>query len=144
MRALVYSTDYELAVVEVEPAAPGRDEVVVRVETAGLCGSDVHGVASRSPRRQPPLIMGHELVGEVVEAGDASAEPLVGELVAINPQVPCGRCRHCRSGRENVCAHRELIGATRPGGFAESVSVPARRPHRVGDADPAAAVLAEP
>src|SRR5262245_9187175 len=132
MRALVYSTDYELAVLDVAPSTPRPGEVLLRVESAGICGSDVHGVASRSPRRQPPLIMGHELVGEVVEAGDPAAEALLGELVAVNPQVPCARCPHCRSGRENVCAHRELVGGTRPGGFAEYVCVPTRCAHRVG------------
>src|SRR3954447_24967973 len=105
MQALLYLPSYELEECEGPRPSIGADEIVVRVEAAGICGSDVHGVASRSPRRAPPLIMGHELVGEVVEAGGPPGEALVGAIVAINPQVPCGRCRHCRSGRENVCAH---------------------------------------
>ncbi len=68
MQALLYLPSYELEVREVACPRPGDDEVVVRVEVAGICGSDLHGVASRSPRRTPPLIMGHELSGEVVAA----------------------------------------------------------------------------
>lgn len=131
MQALLYLPSYELELREVACPQPGGDEVVVRVEAAGICGSDLHGVASRSPRRSPPLIMGHELSGEVVAAGGPAGEALLGTRVAVNPQVPCGGCLACRSGRENVCARRELIGGTRSGGFAELVSVPVRCVHPV-------------
>src|SRR5262245_51149879 len=88
--------------------------------------------------------MGHELVGEVVDAS-AGSEQLVGRRVAVNPQVPCGRCLSCRSGSENVCQNRELVGGTRPGGFGELVAVPARCVHVVDEAlDAEVAVLAEP
>ncbi len=129
MRALVYTEGRTLEVLDVpvQPAASG--EVSLRVSAAGICGSDVHGVATRSPRRQPPLIMGHELTGQVVEVGSGVPEELIGTYVAVNPQVPCGVCSACRSGRENVCQDRELVGGTRPGGFGELVSVPARCLH---------------
>jgi L-iditol 2-dehydrogenase len=145
MQALVYLPSYELEVREVASPRPEADEVLVRVEAAGICGSDIHGVASRSPRRTPPLIMGHELTGEVVAAGSAHGEELLGARVAVNPQVPCGVCRSCRSGRENVCGYRELIGGTRPGGFAERVSVPLPCVHPLSTDLPAdVAVLCEP
>jgi threonine dehydrogenase-like Zn-dependent dehydrogenase len=145
MEALLYLPSYELEVREVPCPRPNGDEVLVRVEAAGICGSDLHGVASRSPRRTPPLIMGHELTGEVVAAGAPRGEPLIGTRVAVNPQVPCGDCRSCRSGRENVCARRELIGGTRSGGFAELVSVPLRCIHPVSQDVPAdLAVFCEP
>jgi threonine dehydrogenase-like Zn-dependent dehydrogenase len=125
MRALVYTEDRTLEVLDVpvQPIAAG--EVSLRVSAAGICGSDVHGVATRSPRRRPPLIMGHELTGEVVEVGEGVPGELIGNHVAVNPQVPCGACSACRSGCENVCQDRELVGGTRPGGFGELVSVPA-------------------
>jgi 2-desacetyl-2-hydroxyethyl bacteriochlorophyllide A dehydrogenase len=89
--------------------------------------------------------MGHELAGTVVDAGSEVGPSLVGRRVAVNPQVPCGVCLLCRSGRENVCADRELIGGTRAGGFAEHVSVPIRCVHELSDDLPIeAAVLAEP
>jgi L-iditol 2-dehydrogenase len=145
MRALLYTEDYRLEVADVDVPEPSHDEVLVRVEAAGICGSDVHGVASRSPRRTPPLIMGHELAGAVVAAGGDEGLPLVGRFAAVNPQVPCRSCRLCRSGRENVCPNRQLIGGTRPGGFAEYVAVPARCVHVMDDgADPLQAAFAEP
>lgn len=145
MQALLYLPSYELEVREVACPRPGGDEVVVRVEAAGICGSDLHGVASRSPRRTPPLIMGHELSGEVVAAGGPAGERLIGVRVAVNPQVPCGDCLACRSGRENVCARRDLIGGTRSGGFAELVSVPLRCVHPVSaDLASDVAVFCEP
>lgn len=145
MQALLYLPSYELEVREVPRPRPAADEVLVRVEAAGICGSDLHGVASRSPRRSPPLVMGHELCGEVVAAGGAAGEVLVGTRVAVNPQVPCGGCGSCRSGRENVCARRELIGGTRAGGFAELVTVPLRCIHPLSPAlGPDLAVFCEP
>jgi threonine dehydrogenase-like Zn-dependent dehydrogenase len=145
MQALLYMPSYELEVLEVPAPHPGVDEVVVRVEAAGICGSDLHGVASRSPRRAPPLIMGHELSGEVVAAGGPAGEPLIGIRIAVNPQVPCGDCLACRSGRENVCARRDLIGGTRSGGFAELVSVPLRCVHPFSASFPSdVAVFCEP
>ena len=144
MRALVYTLERTLDVLEVDAPSPGEREVLIRVERAGICGSDVQGVATRSPRRAPPLIMGHELVGQVVDAGSGS-EHLVGSRVAVNPQVPCGVCRSCRSGSENICQDRELVGGTRPGGFGELVAVPARCVHVVdAGLDAEVAVLAEP
>jgi 2-desacetyl-2-hydroxyethyl bacteriochlorophyllide A dehydrogenase len=144
MRALVYTAARTLDVMDVEMPAVGEGDVLVRVERAGICGSDVQGVATRSPRRTPPLIMGHELIGEVMSAPPEAGE-LVGRRVAVNPQVPCGLCSSCRSGHENICQHRELVGGTRPGGFGEFVSVPARCAHVIDDELAAdVAVLAEP
>lgn len=131
MQALLYLPSYELEVREVPRPRPRQDEVTVRVEAAGICGSDLHGVLSRSPRRLPPLIMGHELSGEVVAAGGAAGEGLLGARVAVNPQIPCADCPACRSGSENVCPRRDLIGGTRSGGFAEFVTVPVRCVHPV-------------
>jgi 2-desacetyl-2-hydroxyethyl bacteriochlorophyllide A dehydrogenase len=145
MRALVYTEARTLEVLDVPAQPVAAGEVSLRVSAAGICGSDVHGVATRSPRRTPPLIMGHELTGEVVELGDGVPESLLGRQVAVNPQVPCGACTACRSGRENVCQDRALIGGTRPGGFGELVSVPARCLQAMPEGiDPNVAVLAEP
>ncbi len=145
MQALLYLPSYELEIRDVARPRPASDEVLVRVEAAGICGSDLHGVASRSPRRTPPLIMGHELSGEVIAAGGRAGERLIGARVAVNPQIPCGDCLACRSGRENVCARRDLVGGTRAGGFAELVSVPLRSVHPVSaHVASEVAVLCEP
>jgi 2-desacetyl-2-hydroxyethyl bacteriochlorophyllide A dehydrogenase len=145
MHALLYTESYDFEVRDVEAPQPAVDEVLLRVEAAGICASDVDGVSSRSPRRTPPLIMGHELTGEVVAAGGPAGEQMIGARVVVNPQVTCGDCLWCRSGQENVCSRRGLIGGTRPGGFAELVAVPVRCLHRLApDAAAEAAVLTEP
>jgi 2-desacetyl-2-hydroxyethyl bacteriochlorophyllide A dehydrogenase len=145
MHALLYTESYDFDVREVEIPQPAPDEVLVRVEAAGICASDVDGVSSRSPRRTPPLIMGHELTGEIVASGGPAGNDLLGARVAVNPQVTCGDCAWCRAGQENACAQRGLIGGTRPGGFAEFVAIPVRCIHLLAaDALPDAAVLTEP
>lgn len=145
MDALLYTESFDFEVREVAMPQPGPDEVLVRVEAAGICASDVDGVSSRSPRRTPPLIMGHELTGAVVASGGPAGEHLLDARVAVNPQVTCGDCQWCRAGQENACGRRGLIGGTRPGGFAEYVSVPVRCIHLLGaEALPEVAVLTEP
>jgi threonine dehydrogenase-like Zn-dependent dehydrogenase len=145
MQALLYTDSYELEVEELDAPSPDNDEVLVQVGAAGICASDVDGVSSRSPRRSPPLVMGHELIGSVIASGGDAGERFVGTLVAVNPQVTCGSCRWCRSGAENICQDRGLIGGTRPGGFAELVSVPVRCLHPVAAQTPReVAVLTEP
>jgi threonine dehydrogenase-like Zn-dependent dehydrogenase len=145
VEALLYTASFDFEVCEVESPRAAADEVLLRVEAAGICASDVDGVSSRSPRRAPPLIMGHELTGEVLASGGPGGERLVGARVAVNPQVTCGDCLWCRSGQENVCGNRGLIGGTRPGGFAELVTVPVRSLHRLSpDAPAEVAVLTEP
>jgi 2-desacetyl-2-hydroxyethyl bacteriochlorophyllide A dehydrogenase len=144
MRALVYTLERTLDVLDMEAPVAADGEVLIRVERAGICGSDIQGVATRSPRRAPPLIMGHELVGEVTAAG-CGEEALVGRRVAVNPQVPCRACLNCRSGSENICQHRQLVGGSRPGGFGELVAVPVSCIHAIDDElDADVAVLAEP
>ena len=122
MKALVYTAERELTYRD-EPApqaAPG--EALVAIESAGICGSDMHAYLGHDPRRVPPLILGHEAAGRVVEGGGE----LAGRAVALNPLITCGRCDDCMNGRQNLCANRELIGMVRPGAFAECVSLPVK------------------
>lgn len=113
MRALVF-TEPGRVVLRDEPepnAAP--DEVIIRVEAAGICGSELHGFRSLGMRK-PPLIMGHEFAGTTPE----------GNRVVINPLITCGRCFSCLTDRSSICEVRQLLGVNRPGGFAEWASVP--------------------
>lgn len=145
MQALLYTDSYELEVRELDAPSPDAGDVLVQVEAAGICASDVDGVSSRSPRRAPPLVMGHELIGTVVASGGDAGKGFIGSRVAVNPQVTCGDCRWCRSGAENICGHRGMIGGTRPGGFAELVAVPVRCLHPVAaETSRDVAVLTEP
>src|SRR3712207_2701922 len=115
---------------EVPPAhPPGPGEVVLRVEAAGICGSDVHayewtgGYEFMVPHL--PLTMGHEFAGRVVRSGTGRglAE---GARVCVIPFVACGVCPNCRADDARNCLRREGIGLTRDGGFAREVRIPAR------------------
>ncbi|MCH8155435.1 MAG: alcohol dehydrogenase catalytic domain-containing protein, partial [Proteobacteria bacterium] len=124
-----------------EPApAPRPGEALVRVEAAGICGSDLHSYLGRDARRPPPVILGHEACG-IVESG-----PRAGRRVVINPQITCGRCAACRSGRSNLCIDKEIVSIPpRQGTFAELISVPEENLIEVPDGlDPLRAALAEP
>lgn len=108
---------------------PGPGEVVLEVEAAGICGSDVHayewtgGYEFMVPRL--PLTMGHEFAGRVARAGTGSGWR-EGDRVCVIPLVPCGHCAACRADDTRNCLNREGIGLTRDGGFQREVRVPAR------------------
>ena len=119
MKALVYTAVGEMTYREEMPPAPSAGEVLIRVEAVGICGSDMHAYHGHDPRRVPPLILGHELAGEVIEG------PGEGRRVTVNPLITCGHCEYCVQGRNNLCANRTMIGMTRPGGFAELVTTAA-------------------
>ncbi|RMH41752.1 MAG: galactitol-1-phosphate 5-dehydrogenase [Alphaproteobacteria bacterium] len=140
MKALVSEGPRQLSVRELPDPVPGPDEVVVRVERVGICGSDVHAYLGHDERRPPPIVLGHEAAG-IVETG-----PGRGRRVTVNPLVTCGRCPACRAGRDNLCPERQIISMPpRPGAFAERIAIPARNLVEVPDEVPLArAALTEP
>ena len=115
MRALVWHGGRNLAMEELPEPEPAPSEVVLEVGLAGICGSDLHPFKGHHGPRQPPLVLGHEVVGTV--AG------LPGRY-SVFPLTVCGECAECRAGRENLCASRQLLGLHRPGVFADRVAVP--------------------
>jgi threonine dehydrogenase-like Zn-dependent dehydrogenase len=131
MQAVVWLGPREM-VERAEPIpqlAPG--EVLISVAAVGICGSELSGFLGHNSLRVPPLIMGHECAGQVVQgAGETFATgdtATVGARVTFNPLIPCGDCDQCVWARPNLCRQRQLIGAHRPGAFAQYVAVPARQ-----------------
>jgi L-iditol 2-dehydrogenase len=120
MRAAVYLGGGRLELREMPVPRPGPGELLVRVAACGLCGSDLMGWY-QDPRA--PVVLGHEPVGEVVEAGPDAPVP-VGARVFVHHHVPCMACRRCRAGRHTLC-ERFRATAIDPGGLAEYVRVPA-------------------
>ncbi|KIL40997.1 alcohol dehydrogenase [Gordoniibacillus kamchatkensis] len=135
MRALVYEGPRIMNVREAEAPEPGEGEVLIQVERAGICGSELSGYLGHNSLRKPPLIMGHEFSGVVERLGSGceSAALSPGDRVTANPLVSCGKCRACTNGAAQLCAGRQLAGAHRPGAFAEYVAVPATNVHRLED-----------
>jgi L-iditol 2-dehydrogenase len=103
------------------------DEVLVKVKAVSICGSDLHAYRGVSKRRIPPLVMGHEFSGEIVEVGKKVKNLSMGERVVVEPIVSCGTCRLCRLGRNNICENLQLVGLHLSGAFSEYVSVPAKK-----------------
>lgn len=136
MRAAVYHGRGDVRIEEVARSVPGADDVLVRVLRTGLCGTDAtewaHGpVMTPVHERHPhsghlgPLILGHEMVGEIV-AGPDDSELRPGTIAACGAQVACGDCATCEAGRSNVCQRLYTLGLQAHGGLAEYVSGPAR------------------
>jgi 2-desacetyl-2-hydroxyethyl bacteriochlorophyllide A dehydrogenase len=132
MRAIVVRTPGIVELREVPDPAPRPDEVIVRVEFCGICGTDLHIVAGEFPPTPYPIVPGHEFAGEVVAVGSGAPRDLgAGTMVAVDPSLFCGRCRYCRAGRGNLCADWGAIGDTVDGAFAEFVVVPAVNVYRL-------------
>lgn len=126
MRALLYENFDRLVVSEIAPPVPADDEVLLKVSACGICGSELESFKSRSPRRPPPIVMGHEFCGVIASGGLATDGFRAGDRVVSNSLVTCGHCASCRRGDDHLCAERQLFGMNRPGAFAEYVAVPAR------------------
>lgn len=120
--------------VEVPVPAPGPSDVLVRVAAAGICGTDLHIYRwdpwARS-RIRPPRVIGHEFAGTVVRAGQAVTSVAVGDRVAGECHLACGRCARCREGQAHICERLEIIGVDRDGAFAEYVVLPAANAWRL-------------
>jgi threonine 3-dehydrogenase len=106
---------------------PGPREVLVQVEAASVCGTDLHIFRWdewAQNRIQPPLTLGHEFAGTVVETGEDVLTVVRGDYVSAESHVTCGACFHCRTGRAHMCEHTQILGVDRDGAFAEFVVVP--------------------
>ena len=116
-----------LALEEVSVPAPAADEVLVRVEAASVCGTDLHIFhwdAWSQHRVAPPLTLGHEFAGTVVEIGRDVRHVETGDYVSAESHITCGMCFHCRTGQAHMCERTRILGVDRDGAFAEFVVVP--------------------
>lgn len=143
MKALVYTHPLQVQLHDRPDPELADGEVVLRIDAAGICGSDMHAYHGHDPRRKPGLVLGHEFAGTVLHSASALWQP--GQRVTGNPLITCGRCDHCLQGRDNLCANRTMVGMTRPGAFAQAMSIPERCLIALPDALGAvAAALTEP
>jgi len=135
MRAVYLEERGRFALKEVPVPRPGRDEVLVAVKACGVCGSDIHfyenGRIGDFVVREP-LVLGHEAAGEVIEVGPDVRTLKPGDRVALEPGIPCRRCRYCLSGRYNLC--RDVVFLSAPphdGFFRQFAAVPEDFAHRL-------------
>jgi L-iditol 2-dehydrogenase len=136
MKALLLSEYMKLEMAEVAAPVLAPDEVLLRVEACGICGSDVHGFDGSSGRRIPPIIMGHEAAGTIASVGSAVTRWAVGDRVTFDSTVYCGACEYCLRGEVNLCDNRQVVGVSctdyrRHGAFADYVAIPERILYRL-------------
>lgn len=110
MKALVYLGPNKMEMKEIEEPSPKKDQVKIKVGYCGICGSDLHGYTGESGRKIPPMIMGHEFSGVVVECGSEVTKFSVGDRVCVLPVRYCSECEFCLQGYENICKNRENLG----------------------------------
>jgi len=126
MQALVWTAaeKMEYTANREKPVAQ-EDEVLIRVEAVGICGSEIEGYLGHNSLRVPPLVMGHEFCGRIEEIGGRVTGLNVGQKAVVNPLRNCGACAACRKGQPQLCSTRSIVGIHRPGAFGEWVAVPA-------------------
>ena len=138
-----------LVVDEIPVPVPGKEEVLVEVQAAGICGTDLHIWKWDSWSRQrikTPLTLGHEFAGTVVEVGSKVEHARVGDFVSAESHVTCGMCYQCRTGQAHLCPRTQILGVDREGAFAEYVCVPEKViwQNDPGKISPEIAALQEP
>ena len=128
MQALVKAKrDVGLSLQEVPVPEIGINDVLIRVDRTGICGTDVHIYkwdAWAQKTIPVPMVIGHEFVGEIVRVGSNVTDFHPGEVVSGEGHVVCGRCRNCLAGRRHLCKDTKGVGVNRPGAFAEYISLP--------------------
>ncbi|MBI1764003.1 MAG: alcohol dehydrogenase catalytic domain-containing protein [Acidobacteria bacterium] len=147
MQAIVFHGDGKWGLESApQPQLAAHDDVLLRVDRAGICGTDLH-ILSTPPGHPatPGSILGHEYVATVVDAGDGVTHLQRGDHVVIDPNITCGLCQYCRAGMTNVCERMTTLGIFRHGGLAEYNVAPAKALHRISNDVPVErAALAEP
>ena len=120
MKALVYTAPLRVEMQDLPEPPMKANECRVRVRAAGVCGSDLDGFLGHSKKRVPPLVLGHEFSGEIVETGGDISDLKVGDPVAVYPLLACGHCVYCRSERHQICPNRKVYGLDLHGALADA------------------------
>lgn len=124
MKAAVYYGINDLRVINVETPQIKEDEVLLRVKACAICASEVRILKYGSKYVKPPRVLGHELIGEIVEVGKNVTDITPGTTVTVYPNVPCSRCNYCLHGKHNLCENLSGLAYDYDGGFAEFVRIP--------------------
>jgi L-iditol 2-dehydrogenase len=138
MKALVLEEYGRLAYRDVPEPLIGQEDVLIQVKACGICGSDVHGMDGSTGRRIPPVVMGHEAAGVVVDVGLNVSGWQPGDRVTFDSTIYCGKCHFCVRGEPNLCDNRRVLGVScgdyrQDGAFAEYVAVPQHILYRLPD-----------
>ena len=147
MKALIFDGPWRMRLADLPMPELLSGEVLLRSVAVGICGSDVHGYTGESGRRQPNMVMGHEVVGEVVACGLDASRFAPGDRVAVYNIKSCGKCVHCLAGREQLCRGKRILGVNAGcwGAMAEYFAFPESGLFKLDPSiDPAIGLLTEP
>lgn len=138
MKALVLTDYKKMEYIDTEIPETGENDVLIRVKSCGICGSDIHGYDGSTGRRRPPVIMGHEASGIIEKTGKNVTDWSVGDRVTFDSTIYCNNCESCRRGYVNLCSDRKVIGVScedyrQNGAFAEYIAVPQHILYRLPD-----------
>lgn len=124
MKSIVCQEPGQLVMQQAEKPTAGAGEVLVKIRSIGVCGTDIHAYGGNQPFFSYPRVLGHELAGEIAEVGEGVDLP-IGEAVYIIPYLNCGECVACKNNKPNCCTNIEVIGVHKDGGMCEYLAVPA-------------------
>ena len=133
MKSVCLKQPGEISLVDIPRTVRGKGEILLKVRSAGICGSDIGAYKGVNPLVSYPRIIGHEIAGEVIEVPDDEVELIPGDRVIIEPYVYCGHCYPCSIGHTNCCENLTVRGVHIEGGMAEYVSHPRHLLHKVPD-----------
>lgn len=146
MKVVTVKTPNNVIVEEREtPKITDSEQVLIKVKAGGICGSDVHIYHGTSSVATYPRVIGHEIVGEIIEIGSSVKDWSVGNRVIVDPVISCGTCYQCRIGRQNVCRNLRVRSVHVDGGYQEYIAVPQKSIYQIPDNVPwEEAILIEP
>jgi 2-desacetyl-2-hydroxyethyl bacteriochlorophyllide A dehydrogenase len=144
MQALWFNGIHDIEVKELKIPKLKPDELLVHVDACGVCGTDFHIFEGNAPSKIP-VVLGHEYAGVIIDAGSKFPGIKVGDKVAVNPNIHCGYCEFCRSGKINLCSNLKALGVTINGGMSQFSVVPITQAHLLPNDFPfSKSVFAEP
>ena len=126
MKVAVFNDIKNITIEEREIPKVGPDDYLLKVRAAALCGSDLRTYLHGHAKIKPPVVLGHEFAGDVVEVGANIDKVKVGDRVSVHPGIPCGHCWYCERGLQNLCEDRKNLGIHYPGAFAEYILIPGK------------------
>lgn len=144
MKAVAITKVNEISYIDQENIKPQSSEIKIAVKKVGICGSDLHIYHGNNPFVTYPRVIGHEIVGEVIEIGEDVNDFILGDKIVVDPVISCGNCYACLNNRTNVCETLEVIGVHREGGLKEFLCLPASNAYKINALSYDIGVLIEP
>lgn len=126
MKVAVFNGIQNITIEDYEKPVIGSNEYLVKVRAAAICGSDLRTYMHGHAKIKPPVVLGHEFAGEVVEVGENIKGLSIGDRVSVHPGIPCGHCYYCDRGLQNLCEDRKNLGIHYQGAFAEYIKIPGK------------------